>query len=530
MKLSKNELSILTKTLPKLRFSSVMKVSQFLNIDFEGLLNIKKAGKSLIAVEDEEDFSEEDIDLKLLQNPKLIRKIEELDEQKEKIKEKKEEENINSEKMEVGKSFAFSNFMDEVIKIAKKYQSDTESKLENKLSSFDNKNEIKNKLNELIKSNNDNIEVKKQVESLINEKSDDKELINLADSYVSLNRLIKGKMNLMIQNIVQKQGKKITDSRNITGISSMDEAVSLLGLAILMGKTEISPANSKRKIDIKTNKDSLSEYIKHNFGGSDNYVGAQSFISAIKQLSSQSAINFLNFMNKRKKYEKESLDVQVGDEEGGSKYDIMQSPKSISPEKAMMTKEIQSILEEAILDSIPNRNKDIANKLKETFEALEYKNFYKQVVPEHYWNSKKNGEFFKELWGEDNFDLFEKYIKKSDYIKNNLMNKLKDYSESPIMTSSRLSQQLLILAATNNNLKLASRVSALYPFVCAGNVEVYAEKNPQFSHNFFFKFEDNKVKIANVEDVDDYHINDAYDTAFKAVCETLIEQNKLKEL
>ena len=115
-------------------------------------------------------------------------------------------------------------------------------------------------------------------------------------------------------------------------------------------------------------------------------------------------------------------------------------------------------------------------------------------------------------------------------IRSQLQKSLQRSAANLALSSSVLSEQLLIIAASNKNIKLASKVSSISPLGVFGNVRVFEASKSQFSHELFWMIEDGKVKIAEVSDVDEDHLNDAYQAAFDAVCKDVLSQNDLREV
>jgi len=95
-----------------------------------------------------------------------------------------------------------------------------------------------------------------------------------------------------------------------------------------------------------------------------------------------------------------------------------------------------------------------------------------------------------------------------------------------VLTSSKLSHQLLLRAMSSGKIKLASKISKLSADMREGNVKVYEASNPQFSHEFYWKSENGRVHIAEVAEVKGDHIDEAYQAAFDAVKQEVLQNNE----
>jgi len=177
-------------------------------------------------------------------------------------------------------------------------------------------------------------------------------------------------------------------------------------------------------------------------------------------------------------------------------------------------KDIKEDLEIDIMNAIQNENQQDAFEL--AIEDAD-KNKSKGGTPEQY---KRNPESWKKF-GINNAEEFRKFVK-PHFIKlyKALGNKIKKlYGEEfvQVLTSSKLNHQLLLRAMSDDRIKLAGKVSKISTNMREGNVKVYEAGRPQFSHEFYWKNENGKIYIAEVAEIEDDHIDEAYEIAFNAV-------------
>jgi len=232
----------------------------------------------------------------------------------------------------------------------------------------------------------------------------------------------------------------------------------------------------------------------------------------------------------RKTKKTESVDKPVKLEEGeGSMLETMKNEKADSPDESLTKSEVKKIYN----DIKENLEIDIYNKIQDDNQAAAFefaledvsKSKSKGGTPEQY---KRNSDAWKKF-GINDAEDFRKFVK-PHFIKlyKELGNKIKKlYGEEfvKVLTSSRLSHQLLLRAISNDRIKLASKVSKLSEDMREGNVKVYESSNPQFSHEFYWKNENGKVHIAEVVEVKGDHIDEAYQAAFDAVKQEVLMNN-----
>jgi len=204
----------------------------------------------------------------------------------------------------------------------------------------------------------------------------------------------------------------------------------------------------------------------------------------------------------------------------GSKFDDKED-ESLNPEESMTKSEVKKIYK----DIKEGLEIDILNKIQsesqqDAFEfAIEDAENSKSKggTPEQY---KRNPDAWKKF-GINNGEDFRKFVK-PHFIKlyKALGNKIKKlYGEEfiKVLTSSKLSHQLLVRSISSDKIKLASKVSKISVDMREGNVRVYEASKPQFSHEFYWKIENGLIHIAEVAEIEGNHIDEAYQAAFNAV-------------
>jgi hypothetical protein len=101
--------------------------------------------------------------------------------------------------------------------------------------------------------------------------------------------------------------------------------------------------------------------------------------------------------------------------------------------------------------------------------------------------------------------------------------------QSPVAvktSGATLSIQLLKTAAAKESMNLVGRICAIEPKRKKfGKVMVFEKGQPEFAHKFNWKIQGGKVLIANAVDVDEEHVNAAYSAAFEAVKEEVMMVN-----
>ena len=310
---------------------------------------------------------------------------------------------------------------------------------------------------------------------------------------------------------------------------------SLRGVRSLGFKEFLNTFKSKNE-DVKDLVDFLGSSIENQQGGSKSdwksLVDSKNPDSWIKDSFEQAWNAYTKEYNK-KSIKTESIDqpVQLDEGEGSMIETLITEEGAKKPDEKVTKSEAVSVLKKikdevskSIADSIRN-----PNEAKAFLEAV--KNAEETGVRAGQTEQYKNN---KELWkkyGINNFNDFRTVVKSKfkvhnwkERIKDGLEKELgKDYMQ--VLTSSKLSHQLLLRAVSNKRIKLASRISKINVDMKEGNVKVYEVDNPQFSHEFYWKNEDNRIHIAEVKDIDEKHMDEAYQAAFDAIKQEVLINN-----
>jgi len=310
---------------------------------------------------------------------------------------------------------------------------------------------------------------------------------------------------------------------------------SLRGVRSLGFKEFLNTFKSKNE-DVKDLVDFLGSSIENHKGGSKSdwksLVDSKNPDSWIKDSFEQAWNAYTKEYNK-KSIKTESVDrpVQLDEGEGSMLETLITEEGAKKPDEKVTKSEAVSVLKK-IKDEV---SKSIADSIRNPNEAKAFLEAVKNAEEtgvragqtEQYENNK-------ELWkkyGINNFNDFRTVVKSKfrvhnwkERIKDGLEKELgKDYMQ--VLTSSKLSHQLLLRAVSNKRIKLASRISKINADMKEGNVKVYEVDNPQFSHEFYWKNEDNRIHIAEVKDIDEKHMDEAYQAAFDAVKQEVLINN-----
>jgi len=528
MKLSKESLSFLTKALPKMRFSNIVLLSQYCGADLTGLLNIRAAGRGqsfLAAPKYDESVIEMDYS--------------ELEEQEEKKSEKKSmsksdkkgEGQINLDSLSALPDFL--SYLKSIVQ--RRYANDTKSKLAKEIGP--NANEIISKLESQFVTKgsvgDDFKENSKKVKEFAKASGLTGDAVKMADAYVSLLRLSKGYLDDTITNIITKIANKEFSSGLLNKyFPSVTDGINAIVTALQLGRKHFSKTFLPEDIEIDPGKtDKLEEYLTTGPTTKDKegnlvenwYVSAAAIISAIKQQSNSFAKNLYREISKKDKGET-SMDAEVEGEEGDvSKYSVTPDPKAKDPSVAIEKKEAISLLQKAKDRAMKEiRIRDPLQK-----EAFEFamddaeKHGYKAGTTQQYKADPKVWEKY-EMYDLQDFlgkvkPHFIKFRERMDQLLIQILGR--DYMK--VLTSSKLSHQLLIRAAGEMKIKLASKISKINIEGTEGNAKVYEDGKPQFAHEFYWRYDDGKINIAEVQDIDEEHINEAYQAAFEAVQQEL---------
>ena len=518
MNLSKQKLLFLTETLPKMKFSQVIRLAMADGADLQGYLNIRKAGQRLLfgAVVDEEaekglideGFSEE------------YRK-------EEGRHKSKEQRDIEKFKYPEDSTSTISALIDGIIKqIKSKYEPDSRARLDKALGD----NPEKSKIMQDLKSNfvkpgpaddkSFHKKVKKDIDSYLKSKGLSESLETPADNWVSLMRMAAGHLNEAIlstvMSVVHSKMKSNLEKESIAGTQHAQEAASFIVAELLTGRSLFQSLDRK-----------------------DKPLGAGMILADIKSIGNNLAITrFQEFkLEEKRSPKKVDLDTPVdsGEGSGGSLHETIADPSSEdSPLDKSEQVEIMKWLEEAKEEALESYRLDGA-KSEEQFKNIVYAIKQAQDSDNDWnWGSDKWFSLDRKGWIErgiensvqwrtDIKNPLETTIRKK--IDELMIKKSKDKNWANALMSSKLSYQLLIRAISNEKIILASKVSAVGPSGREGNVRVFEKDKPQFSHEFYWKIEDEKIHIAEVEDVDEDHMNEAYQTAFEAIKEEALLNN-----
>ena len=346
-------------------------------------------------------------------------------------------------------------------------------------------------------------------------------------SYISAN-LIVSSIKARAKNIAKSLKRKIT-------------GVNVISFKKFLEESKDKNEDSKDVVEFLEKTNSLKDAPKDSSKGSwKRFIDDRNPDSWTKEAFEQSWINYSKGSNhKRKKtesindpkkvervegsgsYDKNDEGLKFDDKFGqGSKFDDKKD-ESLNPEELTTKSEVKKVyndikedLEIAILNKI--QNEDQQDAFEFAVEDAD-KNKSKGGTPEQY---KRNPDVWKKF-GINNAEDFRKFVK-PHFIKlyKALGNKIKGlYGEEfvKVLTSSKLSHQLLVRSMSSDKIKLASEISKISVDMREGNVRVYESSNPQFSHEFYWKIENNRVHIAEVAEIEGNHINEAYQAAFYAV-------------
>jgi len=505
MNITGGQLRLLTKVLPRLKFATVVGLSQFLGFDLNGLLSIRTAGRTA-AVEDEEAREQEDVALEDIMEGK-----------------REEEETPAKDYIEDHSDptiAAFNSYVENDL-VRKKYFPDTKLKLQKALANNPNANEIMQKLSspEFTKSSKKHTDIKKDVRSYAKEVGLTGTEIDLADSYVSLQRILNGKFRTDFKSIIMNHAKKIVSAKVL---ESLEDAVGWIITAIIQGRKILNKSFLQGESDPEKSY-SLEEQIDLKYFGEGKYVGAQSIIETLTHLSRTTAGNTIKLL---KGEEHSSIHESVGDEEDSTMGDLIRDKRTESPDEAEMRREVKKILEEVVKENA---------KSKEEADTILWAMDYAEKAPiERKGTGEGVGLESTSYYTSDPKAWEEIGIMSQNDYNNRIrgpMQRLRPLidarlrSEMGIRISSILSQQLLIRAAGGGKLKLASKISNVSPWRNFGNVKVYEAGKPQFAHEFYWEIDGNKVKIADVQDVDEEHIDEAYQSALQAVQQEAFRSN-----
>jgi len=544
MNLSKLQLKFLTKTLPKMRFSTVIRWAMEDGADPVGYLSIRKAGQRIVLAAKENDDEEaiSIIDQEYGEIDREEKKI--LKEIKKSIREKKErgeelndeEKSVDEEANEKKELRKFQEGSDHIIpdvlnmikeRINSKYEPDARARLDKSIQSNPNKDRIMQDLssNKFIKDGS-YASIKNDIKSFAKDMDMKQESMDLASVWVSLLRMKAGYDDKAISDkITYLADRKLSSDliKSGLGITTKEDGYNEMAKVLMMG----------RKL---SNQGNLLEEIEKAFSKEGQYIGADTIKFKINQLLTSFASSaFDEFKREQKRSpRKVPIDKEIETDGGSSSlHETIGDPSAGSSE--LSNKEKHEVIgaliaakDEALL-AFKSKAKDdqqyqnVVFAIEDAADSGSYpagsdKQFTKL---KNEW--EKRGILTKEQWRTDVKNPIQVGI--ANDIDRIMQQKVGPDYAAIIRRSSSLSHQLLLRAVSSDKIILASKVSSINFDQNEGNAKVFEIGRPQFAHELYWKIEDNKVRIAEVNDIDEDHINDAYQAAFEAIQQEVLINN-----
>jgi len=540
MQLSKNQLNGLMVILPRMRMSSIVSMSYWSPIPFETLMNIRTAGKQrkIAALTGEGyQFASQWIDAVI-----------------------KDEKNGLAQKM--------INKNKPKIQSMLKGRKDSEEILQSLETNF-------------LKGENDaeNKKAVKEVKEYMKDKGFNEQQAEEASKYMSLFRIKSGAYDEMFVNTMEPKVKKL-ESFSINGIqrdreTALEDALALLSSGTITDRIKPIDDEDRKKIEAEGFSGSLDNYIRK----IDGIAGAGAFLDGIRDVLQKGVpvLTDSGFVKKKKKHEKakgefvdgENIDdkVDLGDvepENYGEVETFEKQEKRPSHDKDIKDTDDASIgelkleeakqdaierdenirgavmqhLEEIIRDHVPDKNGEPdEDRIRQTIFV------YKNALSNPYYTTTelKRAEAEGDTAIPDPASSTKYFSRDQEKMKTQGINTNKEYSrltsgyvekriqediEMIIGETKKgvkaagvtLSHQLLRQAASKGKLHMLGMVCAIEPRKRqAGKVMVFERSRPKFAHCFNWNLHNGKIRIADVNDPDEDHLNEAYQAAFEAV-------------
>jgi hypothetical protein len=310
-------------------------------------------------------------------------------------------------------------------------------------------------------------------------------------------------------------------------LPSLDDIENFLITALVVGRKLLNSSFLTKDFNLTSStKDySIEEYMDQ-FLPDDKQIGGQTFIQGIKFYTGTTATNFFNQLVRHKEKARNRLEKSI-DEEGSEFGETLADPKVSLPGEEADVKDVET----EIMKVIKNKTKTdeearkiwwAINYARQNPIEIESTGEERSIISTSYYT--RDPEAWKAIGINSLAEFRSQIMQKMKSIQPAIQKVLQ--REFGIRVSSVLSQQLLIMAAACGKLKLASHISHIDRFARKGNVKVYEESKPQFAHEFYWEIENSNVKIAEVHDVDEDHINEAYLSALEAVQQEAFRVNQ----
>lgn len=527
MNLSKGQLNVLMITLPRMRMSQIIRYTNKLPI--ETLLSIRSAGKQI-------KFAAE-VDTELL---------------------------------------GVSQWIDEVVKPkASEYINKSKSIVDSIIQKSSNAEEIKAAIQDekYLKGENNTSkasEIESDMKELGLNSSDAQQISN----YISLKRMLNGKYDSNFIDTISRFANKLKGVKpGLTLEEAKNDMVTYYSLGTLP-EMETQNLTEERLEKSKKEGESLFKALDKMMS-QGNIPGGGAFIK------NMNLIGTAFFSNTRLKYKQQKemettkpdtedkatadpSDVELetgwypteneeGEEEGGPiQLDNLKRIEELQKESRKYRKETMQILDDIIDEVVPEKGspKERADKIRKISFIFKFAygnpiyraNDPNKALPANsntYYtrNEKKMQQAgiesldeFKKLMSEAIFTKVQKKIDKALGWDQESGYKQLTKSMSKAASAS-LSHQLLKRAASIGKLNMIGMVCGIdQNSRTAGNVMVFERSRPRFAHVFNWKIEEGKILIANIDDVDKEHINEAYHTALEAVQQEVLINNMEEQL